>query len=85
MSNYQITGVRLHHFPELIYGLAYVKKAAAIVNAGSACSATSPTRSRTRGDALTSSTEHHAHFAVDVIQAAPGRLRTCARTRSSRT
>ena len=33
MSNYQITGVRLHHFPELIYGLAYVKKAAAIVNA----------------------------------------------------
>lgn len=73
MANYRITGVQLHHFPELIYGLAYVKKAAARANArlglldprvadavADAC------------DALTSSTEHHEHFAVDVIQGGAG-------------
>jgi aspartate ammonia-lyase len=73
MANYRITGIQLHHFPELIYGLAHVKKAAAIANAklglldrnvadaiADAC------------DALTHSTEHHKHFAVDVIQGGAG-------------
>jgi hypothetical protein len=32
LENYQITGIPLHHFPELIIGLAYVKKASARAN-----------------------------------------------------
>ena len=73
MSNYQITGVRLHHFPELIYGLAYVKKAAAIANARLGLLPREIADAIARAcDALTSSTEHHAHFAVDVIQGGAG-------------
>ena len=60
-------------FPELIYGLAYVKKASALANAklgllsqefaDAICLAC---------DELLQRTEHHHHFAVDVIQGGAG-------------
>ena len=73
IANYQITGVRLHHFPELIYGLAYVKKAAARANARLGLLPPDVADAIARAcDALTSSTDLHEHFAVDVMQGGAG-------------
>ena len=73
ISNYRITGIQLHHFPELIYGLAYVKKAAARANARLGLLPPDVADAIARAcDALTSSTALHEHFAVDVMQGGAG-------------
>jgi len=73
LENYQITGIPLHHFPELIIGLAYVKKASARANFRLGLLDANVARAIEQAcDDLISSKQHHEHFAVDMIQGGAG-------------
>jgi aspartate ammonia-lyase len=73
MRNYQISGVQMKDFPELIVALALVKRACATANGALGLLPSRVERAIVRAcDALIASNEHHGQFAVDVIQGGAG-------------
>lgn len=73
MANYDITGVKISKYPELIKAFALTKKACAVANAklGLLCDETHKAISAAC-DALIASDEYHDAFTVDVIQGGAG-------------
>lgn len=73
IENFQITSIPLHHFPELIIGLAYVKKASAIANGKLGLLDVKKANAIEKAcDELINTKTHHHHFAVDMIQGGAG-------------
>lgn len=72
LENFRISGLPVSQFPELVRALAMVKKAAAAANTKlGALPAEKCTAIQTACDALLAG-EHHAHFAVDMMQGGAG-------------
>lgn len=71
-ENFRITGVKLHHFPQLVTSLAYVKHAAARTNQRLGGLSTAKADAIAAACREIEAGEHHEHFVVDLIQGGAG-------------
>jgi aspartate ammonia-lyase len=72
VENFRITGIPISHYPQLIYSLAYIKKAAAMANAGLGLLDQEIARAIARACDEILAGKHLDEFVVDVIQGGAG-------------